>query len=334
MTAAASVSARVRAAYRGRSLLVALESAVIGASAGIAALAAAIAGRAEPRDAQTIALLALVATLGAVSWWLERRAAIGDVARAIDARADWHGALTTAFESEARADASPVAALLARRLAPSVPTRRFLGGEARSSSMVLAAPFLAAAFLGAVSEGRSAAQSAPVSASSRGPARGPRGSAPGALSARAEDLRAEAERLAALPGRSPEEEAALRSLAEEAQRLAAQAGRPETPLARLEGEAAELARRIEALRGATPEAGVATGDQRGTMGGPESPVDAAGDGSMRDTPPSSPPADARPGTPPAPGSGVGASRWWPERYDAIVERWVEARRAAAGGRPR
>jgi hypothetical protein len=57
---------------------------------------------------------------------------------------------------------------------------------------------------------------------------------------------------------------------------------------------------------------------------------------MRDTPAPNPTPAPNASTLPGSGAegGVGASRWWPERYDGVVERWIEARRTAANGRSR
>jgi len=318
--AAATVSSKVRAAHRGRLLLVAIESAIVGLSAGITTLAAAAAVRVDPGDPQTKVLLAVVGILGALSWWMERAGDLASVARSIDRRSGLGGALTTAFETDSAGEHSVIAAALAREVAPVVSPVRFFGQEARSSAAVLAAPFLAIALLAAISQG--------IGSSS------PRD--------RWLDLREQARGLASLPGLPAEDLAALRSIAERTDRLHLHSITPAhrwsvaESLAVLERELEDVSRRIETFRGPPSGAGVASSGENGTMGNPAPAVDRPTDGSMRDTPASSP--KPQPGVPDSSGSGaeggVGASRWWPERYDGVVARWIEARRAAAAGRSR
>lgn len=324
-----TVSSKVRAAHRGRTLLIAIESSIVGLSTGIATLAVGATARVDPNDPQTVALLVLVGILGALTWWMERRGDAASVARSIDRRSGLAGALTTAFETESVANRTPVAAALAASIAPLVSPRRFLAREMRSSAAVLAAPFLALALLGAVTEGRVSLDdprdldSAVVSSSST-------------VLGRSADLRARARHLASSPGISAQEIAALRTLAQRAGPIDTGAAAPEASMAKLEADLAEIARRIEASRNPAPGAGVASGGRDGTMGGRDPRIDRPTDGPMRETPSSNPPPNAS--APAVPGSGaeggVGASRWWPERYDGVVERWIEARRAAAGGRSR
>lgn len=327
--AAATVSSKVRAAHRGRLFLVAIESSIVGLSAGIIAFAAAATVRVDPHDPQATVLFAVVGILGGLSWWMERSGDAASVARSIDRRSGLEGALTTAFESESIADRSSVAAALARRIAPVVSLRRFFQRESRSSAAVLAAPFLAIALLAAVTEGtRSSPDPSSATASS--------------ASDRSADLRGRIRELASVPSLRAEDIEVVRALAERADRIdsraADSAGRESaaTSLAALESELADLERRIEAARDPASDAGVASSGGNGTMGSPTAPVDRPTDGSMRDTPASSPTPQL--GASDAPGSGaeggVGASRWWPERYDGVVERWIEARRAAAAGRSR
>lgn len=326
--AAATVSSKVRAAHRGRLFLVAIESSTVGLSAGITAFAAAATGRVDPADPQTKVLLVLVGILGALSWWMERSGDAASVARSIDRRSGLEGALTTAFEADSIGDRTPIAAALSQRIAPVVSLRRFFRHEARSSAAVLAAPFLAIALLAAVTEGKRSSPDHSAAASS--------GST---VSDRASDLHGRVRELASVPGLSAQDIEALRALAERIDsRAVAPAGRKiaDESLAPLEGELEDLARRIEAARGPASDAGVASSEGNGTMGNPAPPVDRPTDGSMRDT--TAPNPTPRPDASDVSGSGaeggVGSSRWWPERYDGVVERWIEARRAAAAGRSR
>ncbi|MFN0009544.1 MAG: hypothetical protein ACKVXR_16720 [Planctomycetota bacterium] len=324
--AATTVSSKVRAAHRGRLFLVAIESSMVGLSAGITALAAAASVRVDPGDPQTKALLALVGILGALSWWMERSRDAASVARSIDRHSRAGGAVTTAFEIESIGDRSPVAAALVQSIAPAVSLRRFFSHEARSSAAVLAAPFFALALLAAVTEER------------RQPP-GPSGtvSSGSTFSARSAGLQDRIRELASVPGLASQDTEALGALAKRAERVDP-GGREfvNESLEALEAELADLARRIEAVRGPASGAGVASSEGNGTMGNPAPHIDRPSDGSMRDTSASNP--SPRPDASAAPASGaeggVGSPRWWPERYDGVVERWIEARRAAAAGRSR
>jgi len=91
-------------------------------------------------------------------------------------------------------------------------------------------------------------------------------------------------------------------------------------------------RAIEASRAPESGAGVASTARDGTMGGRDPRSEPRADDSMRETQPSMPVPNAGDGSDAE--GGVGASRWWPARYDGVVERWIEARRAAVGGRTR
>ena len=332
---AASVSSKVRVAHRGRNLLVGIESALVGLSAAIATLAAGATVRMDAGDPQARILLAVVGILGALSWWMDRSEDPRSVARSIDRRSGWAGALTTAFEAESTLDRSAVAAALAQKLAPLVSPRRFLAREARSSAAVLAAPLLALAFLGAVLEARTSQEDRTVL--------DPRpGSSAAALRDRSADLGARARRLAASPEVSAEDAASLEALAERAHRLGAGAversspGAPVESIPELEAEMGRLARRIEASRAPVSGAGVAPVGPDGTMGGRDPRSERPADDPMRTTPPPNPPANAPALNAQAGGveGGVGAPRWWPQRYDGVVERWIETRRASSGGRSR
>ena len=308
--AAGTVSAKVRVAHHGRLALVAAESALVGSAAAIATLAAGVAAGVDPGDPQLRVVLALAGILGAGSWWMERREDAASVARAIDRRSGWDGALTTAFEAESAADPSPVAAALARSLAPRIAPGRFLAGESRASIALLAAPCLAAALLAAILEGRTTPSDPTAHGSSR------RSSTAASLG-RAADARDRALRLAGTPGIADVEADELRALAERAPRIDG------TALAELEAELARRERAIENSRSTSPGAGVASEGPDGTMGGRAPGGEGPAPDPMRT--PSSPGPDAG-GTARGAEGGVGAARWWPERYDGVVERWIEVRR--------
>jgi hypothetical protein len=316
--AAATVSAKVRSAHRARILLVALESSIVGLSTGIGILAVGSLVRIDPGDPQTAILLALVGSLSGLSWWMERSADAAAVARSIDRRSGWRGALTTAFEVESAAIATPVAAALAREIAPLVSPRRFLASEARSSAAVLAAPFLALAFLGAVREGLLSREE-PGAPAARSGARA------SAVLDRAADLRARAR---SLPGAAPAQDAALRPSPSAparprppgcVSRSAGRDRRPEAEFSAWHARSRPPAPGRRQVRSATGKA------QWG-----RDPEPASGRRVMQSTIPPAPvrmrAIRPRPRVGSAPRAGDG-------RYDASSS-GIEARRAASVGRPR
>jgi hypothetical protein len=302
----------------------------VGLAAAIATLAASTlsARGVGPRDPHTLLVLGLVWLLAALGWWLERTEDLAWVARTLDRRSGLGGALATAFEVERDGSRSSVGALLVRRVAPRVSVRRFLEGEARASLVVLAAPLFAAALLGAALEFGEDVEG-PASASA----------IRSSTAMRAGELRAVAGRLAEASDLSPADAAALQVIADRAARLAVGGEGPPDSIERLQRELDELVRRLGDPQKSAPGTGVALGGGDGTMGGPDPRTVSPKDASMPDTTPLSPPAD--PSTPFGEASrsvgiepGVGAPRWWPRRYDAVVQRWLEARRLEPLGPPR
>jgi hypothetical protein len=333
--AARVVSARVRSARRAHLVLVGGESLLIGASAGLVTLAAAVAAGALAADAQAFAAAILAAILAAAAWWSERRGDEASVARAIDRNAGLSGALLTAFEAERLGSPSSLAGLLAARVAPAVSAARYLRESLRSSAALLAVPCVAAALWGLAVDGLPAQRGDRASG-------GATMEGGKAILAQAELLRSEAERLASSPGITAKEADELNVLAAEADRIRARAQDPGASPDLLTAHVREVSRRLEALRPALAPAGVTPGAADGTMAGPDARADRHPNASMKDPlrPDSAPPGVHAPGasTASGPGSaaeaGVGAWRWWPARYDAVVDRWIESRRAAGGGRPR
>jgi hypothetical protein len=328
-----SVSSSVGTALRGRRALSVGESLLIAASAGIATMAAAIAGGSSTTDRQALILALAVAILAGFSWGAERIADARSVARAMDRRFGLSGAWLTAYEAESRGSSSSLAGLLAREVAPAVSVSRYVGDAARSSALFLAAPLAAAALWSLAIEARDAT---PVD---RMEPPGAAGAIPGAV--RAEALRSEAARLAALPELSPDLAAKLRVLAAEAQALQSQV-RPagDLDIDRREAER-RLAARMELLRHSALSSQMTPASRDGTMVGPDSRTAPSPGASMDQTTPL--PSAPVPGTgaisqgTATPGDqerGVVASRWWQTQYDSIVQRWVESGRAARDGRSR
>jgi hypothetical protein len=314
------VSARVRSARQRELLLLSGELAVVGFSAGVATLAAAAVGGTPASEVQAQVLAWTVALLAGVAWRAERRTDIGSVARSMDRFFELSGAWLTAFECESKDSASPVARLLAREIAPAVSVRRFAAGAARSSALLLAAPFVSLALWTLAAEARDATAVGSVLPSP-------------AIDGGA--VRSEAARLASAPGLPAPLVEKLRALAAEASALRS------TPESERPAVERELASRLEALRREAESSGMTRAGREGTMEGPDARLEPPPAGSMVQTTP--PDTASVPGSvPSSPANevpagaekGVLSPRWWPARYDPIVERWLQSERAAADGRPR
>jgi hypothetical protein len=319
------VSRRVRAVFRAHVGLVVAESLLVGASAGVATIASTLVSipRASPHDGQRVTIAILVAILGAIAWALERLEGPEAVARAIDRQRDLRGAVLTAFQSE-RAERSPssVAQLLASRISREVSPRSFVRSSWRASAPLLALPWFAIALwsLAAERAGSPIARNAPASPAAL--------AAPG-IRERVAAIQDTADRIARTPGLAPDLEAVSRRISEEAARVARTAA--QLPAARTEGELRDLERRLDLVRDAIPAEAVTSGDPRGRMTGPDRGTEPAPGAPMAEP---SPRATAQS---PAiePGErGVLASKWWPTRYDGVVDRWLEARRQLLENQPR
>ena len=299
------------------------------------------------------------ALLAAASWWLEHLPRAAAIARRIDDELRFDGALVTAFEAERRPHSGELARALSRRVAARLPLRTALRAALPPSLAVAAFPLAAVAVLALAHQSADDSRRTP-GATVRALAFGAVGELAAELAARAEQLTpeqfekalalaAEAQRAAAQPESAHAEEVldeAAEWLAELARELPAD---PELRERRERAEAATDAARHDvepshvepleagddeevadrgrlaadgsAAAGAGAETGeLASGDASGTMFPPDSPADALG----------GPPPAA--GDTPAPGAGLVGGRWWPASDDALVRRWVEARRAAAGAR--
>jgi len=321
-------------------------------------------------DAWAAALLCALAC--GLSWWIEHRPRSADVAARIDKKLQLAGALVTAFELEAgESDGSRVMTgtgvgrLLCERVARRVTRRDGLRVALPRSGPFLALPLIAAGLLaGALDLWREE----PLPASHDPLLAGLAG-----LAGEAAELGAGATKDLGAGDLTAEEVRAALDLAARAGRLklaagsAGEAEREELALEaeRLRGDLQELLTRIppdSATARAAERAsswaevagassgepdlgppGVPDGGEPGESGGSGEREVAAGpvDGTMSGSPVEvgSPHGGSDGAIAPAAGAagqegGVVAGRWWPARYDGVVERWVEARRARLRTEPR
>jgi hypothetical protein len=377
----------VNAAQRVLASIRAAECALVGASAGCVTVAAAVLSGDEGASSGVRALAALVASLAALMWWLERRPETGAAARRIDRAEGRSGELVTAFELATRgasaARKSEIADLLAARASSRLSMRRCMRAVLPSSIALLALPCAALAVLALSVE----------ATHDEGPERAIE-SAAGSLAAEARHVRAAAARSAARGAGGADTAAKLQALAEDAERgrreLLARSAAPSAPpgidaqLGAHEARLNELAREstdrsvaseleaaqrsIRSARDALAAAGrkeashttetdvsAGTGATRtgaSGAGSASSPPTTAGHAMQERSP--TPDSGARIAAsgethaskperraseldnstrtsehgPVSTEHGLDAGRWWPARYDAVVERWVESRRDA------
>jgi len=303
-------------------------------SAGVLTMAVAIAEGVRVPDAQMIATCGLVAVFAAISWQVERRLDVDGVARAVDRHFGQAGAVLTAHQAESARPRSPVTPLLSREVAQAVTWQAFARRTARNSALLVAAPFASLALLGLAVEAAQGAQD------SSGTASWPTDSG-GLL---ATQVRTRADQLARLASKSeiPESLAGkLGALAAQAAALEPAASSSVAPAEGRRERARALARELEELERSigAPRVTLAPGD--GTMADPDRRADSPPSASMQDTRANlemrAPGGDARTPGAVTPRGAEGAApdaRWWPARFDAIVEGWVEAERTARDGRSR
>lgn len=335
------------------------EALLVGLSAVWLARAAELAQAQSPSDLSA-ALPAGV--FAAASWWLERRPRRVQAVRRIDARTEQDGALLTCWEAVANErPRSPLVAQLAERLDRSGATFAFLRAAVATTPLVFALPCASAAVY-AYAASREPASLAPdlatgsiagsadavarAAADARAAVRGDpvrgdpvREGAARDAQALAGDVRALHDSAAAAAhAPSP---AALRDLAERA-RAQARGAPPGSELARtLSALAAALAAsessdaRANADAVATGSGSTPAGSTPATAGGSavSDALSSAAAGPASTAPPGAESATTTvaAGTPPvAPDPGrartISGGAWWAPRYDAVVERWIEARR--------
>lgn len=314
--------ATARAAAALRTLV---ESLCLGVTAGCAALAGLLLANPGAEPALVAALPAGLAAAGA--WWLERRSSQRALVRRVDRALELDGALLAWSE---RGELSPLAPLLAARLAPRVPFGRALAAACATTPLFLALPCGAlglTAWLGARSvETPGAPAALQSSAGAAGAARGlsaalAREAAelpdelPAELRRRAEQLARAAAALESGPARAERSEQAAQ-LADAAQSLAAEL--QTTP--ELEQAVRGLERELRSA-GAAPAA-LAGGDPLASV----PPTPAAPSPSSPSGAPPSPLPDAIPTSGPAGPGTIADNPWWAPRYDALVQAWLAERR--------
>ncbi len=350
---AAGRAGRLHALVRG------LECAAAGMLGGAVVFAAGVASGAIVATSLVV-VSAMVAAITASLAWRERTPVLADVTRRADTTARLEGALPAVLDrarAEERATtdqtaprtASDIASLLALRVRAAVSPRDLARAALPRSPLALAAPLLAMALVVVALDRRPQA-----SAATSGTAAGLRGAAERSRAAgeratadaleiaarRVESVeRSEADggteadpaarqraarELESLARTLPADDAARRALEQAARTLdPARADRSQGPVP--EGLASSEA----AGPGAPPAAGTgASPSGAGSSASSPGLANASGDGRMLG-PPAGGESDPQSGGPASgtvatggPGRGVPSARWWPSRYDAVVERYL------------
>jgi len=336
----------VRAADRAARLHVALRALECAAAASFAAACVVTAGLLEGSalNAPLVLVAAVIGVAAGAMLWREHPPRAASVARRADARAGLEGALTTALDALRRQRTTEVALLLAAQVAARVAPRDLGRAALPRSPLAIVAPLAGAALVALALErtappasvaGSTASSAGLRAASQQSRARG---DAPTADVLDAAVRRAEAaERLPAGPQSARARAAAADELARLAATLetrAAASGPPSDAGAAAGRDAIERA--IAALdprspaglsgTGAGPAAGGGGGAARTQVG--QGLANQAGDGRMLGPPTGGESGSATTvpfagtATSGGPGRGATAARWWPRRYDAVVERYL------------
>lgn len=355
------VRSRVAFATRGLAGVRIFEALLVALAAYGVALTATLVSGGSLSGPAAWELAGVCALLAGATWAIEHKRAPAAVARALDDRLEEDGALFTAWELEADAQASPLGTLLARSVAARHTPRSLLRAILPATAPVLALPFLAATGLFLALEdarfepreedvtaltSRLEAELSDLQAADRG-----------AVPEGAEDLsREELNELAQLARDAARIEGGLRregleaadELDELQQRLVeAEARAPvgsklreqlqrasttlDSALMALSPEGPEQPRGAEETSGeAPPEASSAA--PGGATPGSEVAHGGA-DGTMGGfQTPSIPAEEVVASGHDAPQAGVLSGPAWPAAYDGIVARWVEARRVQDAAR--
>lgn len=349
------VRSRVAFALRGLAAVRVLESALLGIATALLGASAALSSGARGGDRGAWIAAALCGVLVALTWALGHRRTAEQVARELDRRLGARGALFTAWEWEV-GRAGRLGAALSERVASRHAARELLQRVLPPVAPVLALPFLAAGLLFLTLESRRVepreADLAELTGSLERELRGLSGAQSGAGPEGAAELSSEeraelaavaraAERVAReLSAETPRPEEGSADLAELDQRLArlrerARPGSELDEVLRRAQETLETTRRALEPPAAPGDPGGGSGGQSAGEAGRESGgasdsevASPAGDGTMSgfQLPPSLREDGAPAGGVRAP-VGVAGGSTWPEAYDGIVTRWVEARRA-------
>jgi len=344
-----------------------VEALLVGSGMGLVTLACAVlSGASLEASAPWLAALLAALAMGA-AWLIELKPGVGKVARLIDERSGLGGALVTAWEVEERGRGGGLGILLGRELRRRLTANRVVRLALPNSMALIACPLVGAAALAVALETRPEPRD-PIAALGgvvRGVAAALEEAeeasleelAAGRVSVQAVDdlgdLARRARRLArdcALGLEDEERRVELtrqvRELLQDLEALeqsedgslAARAGLERAgtfaDAARLACEAEEGSRgrhaaesalaqsedsQGEGAPGATPsEAALANAGEDGTISALQG---SDGEPATADSP--DPPAGGH-----GPAGGIALGPWWPSRHAGVVERWVEARRAA------
>ncbi|MBL8861340.1 MAG: hypothetical protein JNK02_04935 [Planctomycetes bacterium] len=316
--AASELLALERRAGRVHAVVRALECVAVGLASGALVLAAGLASGAElARD--LILASAFVALLAVLLSWRERSPRTADVVQRADRAARLDGALAAALDAarRPRAPAAELAALLVERVRAAVRAPDLVRAALPRTPLFLVAPLAGAALVLFALE-RRPGEAGPVRAGV------------GALRAAAalgRDL-GDPEAVAVLEAALARLEAAPPGHQAEA-RAVAEASRALERLGRERGPSDPLRAELEAARAAL-ETGAAPGGAPAGSARPEGTglANRGADGRMFGPPAGGEPAPGAGGpvigTPVAGGTGRGArsARWWPSRYDAVVEGYL------------
>jgi hypothetical protein len=318
------VSSRVRAVFRVHVGLVAAECLFVAASAGAATMAAALASvsPATQDERQRLVIAILVSVLAAIAWALERLGDLESVARTVDRQRGLRGAILTALQSEKADSPSSVAELLASRAAREVAPISYLRASWRASAPFLALPWFAIALWSLAAE-RSVATAERIASGSASAA------SVAGIRDRVAAIREAADRIARTPGLAPDLEAVVRRISDAA--AGVERTSAELAHAQADGELRDLERRLDRVRNAIPLEAVTSGDARGRMTGPDRGIEPDPEAPMSELHPRAPASGSSTGSEEG---GVLASRWWPSRYDGVVQRWLETRGQLPENRPR
>jgi hypothetical protein len=346
------VRSRVAFARRGLRAVRLCQAGLLASGVLTLALALAVADGAPAGAASTWGVALVDAGLVFLTWALAMRVDDGAVARLADRRLGFDGALVTAFEAEGRERAGELAGRLAREVAASTSARELRAAVLPTTAPLLVLPFAGAALLFlAMEEARTEPDRVDLAAlveqleQGLGELRDAEAELEsGAMGAGERHELGERLRRAAGQGRRLEQEAEPEALADLDAELAELAGQLPP------GEAGERMREdLDRARAALDAARLALGDERepAASGAGEGGAEAASEGapeagSAGDGGPglAEEAADGRmfgPDSPEAPplradDAAVLGLPAWPEAYEGLVRRWVEAEREFASPR--
>jgi hypothetical protein len=352
-----ALGARIKTSWIVLVAIRAIESLIVGASAGALAIAAVIAAGGSGSVFDARAAAGMAAIFAAAAWWLEHAPDVAYVVRRIDRAESWSGELVTAYEIGRRhvGRASEIERLLGRRVLEKLPLRACLRAVAPRSVALLALPLVGAAvLLFAIDRGPDAGADDAIGSSGMQAAIGSLASASHSLRSAAKSAASSAaategtQALFALADAIEKLDRDLRTralspreadaaLADAAARLHAAVSASSTDpatsdsLARAERALADARTELARAGDASSSAGPSSADHAlpSTSGSGE-----PNSASSVSTGAASNPSPVAPEIPSVPNDEQGTSggRWWSQRYDVVVQRWVESLRKDGVGR--